>query len=465
MGEISGRAFVVRPFNQKSNAAGDACIDFERVGAELIDVALQQIGLSGSTTAEFVQQGNIRFDMFTELLAADVVIADISIHNANVFYELGIRHALQSQYTIMIKADKRGDAHVFDLSADRYLPYDPDDPAASVDALVNTVSATLESERADSPVFQLVPGLESFDASKVVVVPRQFRETVEQRARDRDGLASLFDKATVKPWATEGLRVVGRAQFDLGDHEGSRKTWEYIRNLDQMDLEANQKLATNFQKLGDLTRSRQAAQRALDSSQLGDWDCAETYALIASNVKTEWHASWSHEANVEERQSKALTSPLLRRSLDGYCTGFEKHRSHYYSGVNAVAMLSIQLELAKRHPRRWLLAFDNEKAGALALEASHEHLQKLIAATDLAIESSIKNYQSDEWAQIARADMMLLCSDNAEKVRFGYEQCTGTDGFNATSLQRQLKIYCDLALFSANVEAALSVVMDEPVKA
>ncbi|MEY4806352.1 MAG: hypothetical protein RLZZ206_741, partial [Cyanobacteriota bacterium] len=27
------------------------------------------------------------------------------IHNANAFYELGIRHALKSQYTVMIKAD------------------------------------------------------------------------------------------------------------------------------------------------------------------------------------------------------------------------------------------------------------------------------------------------------------------------------------------------------------------------
>ena len=37
------------------------------------------------------------------LIEADLVIADISIHNANVFYELGIRHALRPWRTYMIR--------------------------------------------------------------------------------------------------------------------------------------------------------------------------------------------------------------------------------------------------------------------------------------------------------------------------------------------------------------------------
>jgi hypothetical protein len=44
---------------------------------------------------EIRRQGNIRLDMFQRLLTADLVIADISIQNANVYYELGVRHALR----------------------------------------------------------------------------------------------------------------------------------------------------------------------------------------------------------------------------------------------------------------------------------------------------------------------------------------------------------------------------------
>jgi hypothetical protein len=108
MTDPSGRAFIVRPFGSKANSLGEAPINFDRVDTELISAALSQVGMTGGTTGEFVQQGDIRTDMFRELLVADLVIADISIHNANAFYELGIRHALKSQYTVMIKADKRG---------------------------------------------------------------------------------------------------------------------------------------------------------------------------------------------------------------------------------------------------------------------------------------------------------------------------------------------------------------------
>ncbi|MGK7906922.1 MAG: hypothetical protein AB4040_06790 [Synechococcus sp.] len=85
------RVFIVRPFGTKEG------IDFDHVQKESIEPALLQLGIAGGTTGEIVGQGNIRMDMFEQLLVADLVIADISIHNANVFYELGICHALQDR--------------------------------------------------------------------------------------------------------------------------------------------------------------------------------------------------------------------------------------------------------------------------------------------------------------------------------------------------------------------------------
>ena len=90
----------------------------------------------------------------------------------------------------MIKADKRGDPHVLDLKFDRYLPYDPDHPSQAVEALVCTIKATLDNEKLDSPVFQLLPGLPSFDAGKVVVVLLNFRELVEQAASMLEALVT-----------------------------------------------------------------------------------------------------------------------------------------------------------------------------------------------------------------------------------------------------------------------------------
>jgi hypothetical protein len=458
MADPTGRAFIIRPFGEQPNRSGDAPIDFDKIEKELISEALAQVGLTGGTTGEFVQQGNIRTDMFRQLLAADLVIADISIHNANAFYELGIRHALRNQYTVMIKSEVRGDPHVFDLKADRYLPYNPDDPAAAIDDLVKTIKATLQNESSDSPVFQLLPGLTSFDPSQVVVVPLKFREKVDQKAADSEELLKLLNEVAGEAWETEGLRIIGRAQFKLGHHEGSSKTWERVREFDMFDLEANQKLATNYQKLGEFTLSEQAANRALKSIHLSDWDSAETYSLIASNNKTQWHATLESESDLAKRQRKALASPFLEQSFEFYRKGFERHRSHYYSGLNAIAMQSVKIELAKLHPDQWALEFKNERFAELELEERSEHLSKLIAATDLAIESSIRNYPEDEWARISRADLMLLASNNPDKVKLNYEKCAAIAAFSATSLRRQLKIYQDLALFQDNVEAALEAV-------
>ena len=63
--------------------------------------------------------------------------------------------------------------------------------------------------------------------------------------------------------------MVGRAQFEMGAHEGARVTWEAVRDVDgDDDLDANTRLATIYQKLGDLVASDLAVQRALKAAEL-----------------------------------------------------------------------------------------------------------------------------------------------------------------------------------------------------
>src|SRR6185312_11512832 len=156
--------FIVRPFGTKEG------IDFDRIETELIRPAMDQAGLTGGTTGQFIQQGNIRTDMFEQLLIADLVIADISIHNANVFYELGIRHALRDKRTFLIKSKESDSREIdvpFDLKTDRYLSYDAKNPGGAVDILAAALKVTLDSQNADSPVYQLLPGLEPADPDKM----------------------------------------------------------------------------------------------------------------------------------------------------------------------------------------------------------------------------------------------------------------------------------------------------------
>jgi hypothetical protein len=80
------RAFIIHLFGKKNDRARRE-IDFDRVQAVLIDPALKAVGLGGSTTGEIIEAGNIRSATFSLILEADIVVCDITIHNANVFYE------------------------------------------------------------------------------------------------------------------------------------------------------------------------------------------------------------------------------------------------------------------------------------------------------------------------------------------------------------------------------------------
>lgn len=53
--------------------------------------ALEAAGCERFRADKQVSAGDIRTDMFFELVTADYVVADLSIANPNVYYELGIR--------------------------------------------------------------------------------------------------------------------------------------------------------------------------------------------------------------------------------------------------------------------------------------------------------------------------------------------------------------------------------------
>ena len=179
------RAFIIRPFNTKQG------IDFNDVEATLIGPALEQLRITGRTTIDILKQGNIRLDMFQRLLTADLVVADLSIHNANVFYELGIRHALRDKRTFLLRA--RIDEFPFDLQTDRYFTYDKDAPAASLELLVAALRQTMNSDDLDSPVFRLLPGLAAQNPSRFLAVPLDFQEDVQRAlANETKGDLELF---------------------------------------------------------------------------------------------------------------------------------------------------------------------------------------------------------------------------------------------------------------------------------
>ena len=200
------KAFIVRPFGTKSG------INFEDVQRQLIEPALKACEIEGGTTEPFLEAGNIRADMFQQLLVADIVVADISIHNANVFYELGVRHALQPQKTFMIRAKSKKDPKdrgpeddvPFNLKTDRYLQYDSDSPAATVDTLIQALRQTIASENPESPVFQMLPTCRRRNARGSCLFRRD--SAMKWNSRPRRSSWACWECWLPKPGSSSGRR-------------------------------------------------------------------------------------------------------------------------------------------------------------------------------------------------------------------------------------------------------------------
>jgi hypothetical protein len=454
------RAFIIRPFGEKPDRKGNL-INFDKVEQDLIDPVLRKLGFDGRTTQDIAKAGNIREDMFRLLVTADLVIADISIHNANVFYELGIRHALRDRHTFLLRC--RADDPVFDLQGERYLVYERDNPGAAVAALLEAARATVDATTKDSPVFMLLPELKVQPRSLFLSVPQDFSEDVQRAKLERlAGDLELFsEEACGFEWESEGLRVVGRAQFALKAHEGARITWEALRDVEGNDVEADQLLGTIYQRLGDLTRSDLAVQRALKAKDLRPFDRAELQSLLGRNAKAGWLAEWGKDGlDDEARRATALRSPLLVQSAEAYEDGFGDDLNHFYSGLNALAMRTIELELAKGLPEVWSEQFSDADEAARELQNRQKRAVRLASAVEMSLQAAVRRLErsgkTDIWTAISEADLRLLTTDRPPFVAAGYRKAlSGAESFARDSGRDQLMIYERLGLLTERVAAAL----------
>ena len=137
-----------------------------------------------------------------------------------------------------------------------------------------------------------------------------------------------------------------------------------------MDVEANTMLGTIFQRLGDLVSSDQAVERALQNNGISASGRAEIRTLMGRNAKNRWEQSWANLTTVDAAQKAALASQYLENSFDLCRAGFIEDRNHFYSGLNALAMVTMRTELAQAQPRGWEDSFDTgEEASAKVAKA------------------------------------------------------------------------------------------------
>jgi len=464
--------FIVRPFGKKRVAITEGQsveIDFDAIDQALIKPALVANGLEGETTEIIAAAGNIRVDMFEMLITYDLVIADISIDNANVFYELGIRHGLRPKGTILLRFSTPGKDTPFDLKTDRYIAYDRNDPGAAVALLTQSIKETVlsmrESGRPDSPVFGLLPALSPPDPASLVVVPRSFQEAVEQaEAQTSDGattLALLGDEARRVRWGREGLRLVGRAQRRLSAFEAARETWEAVRKDRSDDIEANLMLATIYQRLGNNVMASQACRRVLENKAAPPAKRADAHSQLARNEKAAWAKDFA-ALESQDAQQQAISDQRLIDALEGYQAGFTEDLNDYYSGLNALGLVVALERLAEAQPDSWASLFPNARRANAALDDYRDQLKQLTGAVGISLDNAKSRSERagtpDEWLRVSEAQYRLLTSDNPGFVRNVYRTAKNALGerFQLRSELSQVAIFHRLGLLAENCSAAFA---------
>ncbi|MGH8582842.1 MAG: tetratricopeptide repeat-containing protein [Gammaproteobacteria bacterium] len=354
-------AFVVMPFGKKPGHDG-TLIDFNAVYEQLLKPAIEAAGLEVFRADEEEAAGDIRTDMFQELLIADLVMADLTIDNPHVWYELGVRHALRARGVVLVQGPR--EKQPFDIYTDRKLNYglkdgtpDPETLEQDKQRLAAMVKATMDSwhGRKISPVFSLLPNLEEPEWKRLKVGDaRKFWEShddwtrridLARKSRTIGDILVLAEEAPVAAFRAEANYVAGDALRKLEHFDLALEQFERCLDVQPDNLEALQKKGSCLQRLGRLDAAR-AHYRSVLAKHPKD---AETWALLGRVDKDAWVESWRRPGGTPEqmRGDAGYEDALLRAAIASYATAVKAVPGHYYSGINAITLMHLNRDLTR----------------------------------------------------------------------------------------------------------------------
>lgn len=448
-------AFIAMPFGSKADAAGQI-IDFNRVYSEYIKPALEAAGLEVFRADEEQRAGDIRTDMFQELLIADLVVADLTLDNPNVWYELGVRHALRARGVVLVQGPRPNQP--FDIYTDRKLRYsllngvpDPARLPADRDALTKMVLATMatSTRRKVSPVFQLIPNLEQPEWRRLLLAERnEFSDAYEAwasrmeiaRQKNRPGdILLLADETPIRALHLEARRAAGNALLKLKHYDFALEQFETALAIDPDDKPSREKKAVCLGRLNRYEEAREWVRSQLTEDYPADPEC---WSLAGRVEKDNWISRWC-QPDLTPAQMRAVAineDAALAEAIDPYYKAFIADPAHHYSGINALT-----LSLLRRH---------------LGGETNPTVIDNLTGGVLWASLTAQERERKDYWARASYAELCLLVNP-LETIRKEYGATVAAanrDWFALDSTRQTLTLLHNLEFRPAETAAALAIV-------
>ena len=442
------------PFGVKKDSQGVE-IDFNRVYAELIKPALEAAGLDVFRADEEERAGDIRTDMFQELLIADLVVADLTLDNPNVWYELGVRHALRAKGVVLVQGPRQ--SQPFDIYTDRKLPYrlkdgapDPTTLDADRNALTTMARATLgaSNARVVSPVYSLLDHLREPKWRDLLLAKRnefsmayeawKSRMEVARQMNHVGDILVLADETPTHALWIEARRTAGNSLIKLQHFDFALEQFDAALALDADDKSSREKKAVCLGRLGRYEEAREWTRRLTEDYP----NDPEVWTLAGRVEKDNWVQRWRRfdGTPAQMRAVAATEQASLEEAIEPYHKAFIADPSHFYSGIN-----SLTLHLLLQH---------------IGGQPDQTVIDNLIGGVLWASLTAQKRDKKDYWARASYAELCLLVNPKDAVIR-EYRTAVATanrDWFALDSSRQTLELLRDLEFRSEETTAALAII-------
>jgi hypothetical protein len=478
------RAFVVMPFGPKE-VPGEGPkieVDFDRVYNELLKPALEDAGCDVVRADSERGAGDIRTDMFFELVTADIVVADLSALNPNVYYELGIRDGVRRQGVFIIDGGWPG-TRPFDVASDRAFHYQgglfgaarqrhlhpflhqtspspaPDPVRAERERLARTLNQAIaaDSETTGSPLYSHLHGLKQVDWEGIDTTKARYftalRDDWEQQVRLAAAkgcpghILTLADDAPTRLHRTKILKQAVQSLTGLCRFTAAGQYATELAELCPDDIEAQAMLAVALMNRGDLLRAEEQMRKVLgehSSNQRAGW-------LLGMVYRDLWRVQWCKE---EDPKPKAMeTADLLASAIRTLYQVQRRYPDAYIAGYNALLLLQVLDDLFAGH----------ERARPETPAIDVEELRHVVAfAARAARQTSEETGDSDNqfWSSAALSGLCMLGGQDKQALRGIAEACSfpGTTRFHLQQLEFRLDLLKDVGFRSDFIGEALKTV-------
>lgn len=453
------RVFVVMPFGLKEVQHQPPLeADFDALYDQLIGPALEQAGCEPFRADRENAAGDIRTDMFFELVTADAVLADISILNANVFYELGVRHGVAPRGVLTIHG---GWSRVpFDVAPDRTFPYNgklfllPREQDAEWEQCVQAEAARLgrvikaaldtDEQVIGSPVYKELSGLKPVDWSEVHTArARYFRGVLDDwRARVRvarrtgysGDILTLAGDAPTRLHREKLLLEAARSLIDLRRFEAARSVLDEVLELTPDNFEARCQTGLVLGRIGRIEEAEQ-----LISGLAREFpDSAEAQGILGRIYKDMWRLRWESYPELIDRQRAAVRhSAFAATAVDSYAIAHRRSLNSYYNGINTLTLLELLNHLK--------IVTGEQPHSTAVFEGGPSALHHVVGMAARQARDQAREVQDREeavWATGTLAELALLAGDRHTALRYYRDAVMGPDStyFQVESILQQLRI-------------------------